>query len=348
MRKVIKLALLALFLTSINYTAFAAAGDWTFSATNWLRYGLVNQDKQGTLKDQTITTEASLQAARGYVRYAYQFTDTIKGQWTVDFFSAKTTDFKDGIGIKFKESYVALPFFLPETSLTIGLQKNYVGLLYDYDYRIIEKEFIDKNSVDASADYGVTINGYLPNGFGTYNIGVYNGEGYKKALASEANIEPAGIVEARLIPIPGITVGGSYKTHLQGVNTTLAKNVLSTIVARTAYGPFDMWAEYVDQKITSQGTPTQAETQKNGYSVMPSYTINPQWTILARYDRWDSNTNVDQDKVNTTIGGINYAISKGVVLQLNYQVDKPEDRTKATKTSYLTQLTWNFSKVFVQ
>lgn len=345
MRKLVLFIMAATLGLSIYKPVFGAAGDWKFSATNWLRYGVVNQDKQGINKDQTLTTAASLSVERGYVRYTYQFTDTIKGQWTVDFFSAKTADFKDGVGIKFKESYVALPFFISDSSLTAGLQKNYpTGFLYDYDYRIIEKEMIDKNSVDASADYGVIVNGYYPGGYGTYNFGLYNGEGYKKALSPEANAEPAGFIETRFIPIAGLTVGGSYKTHLQGTNTTLAKNVLSTVVARTAYAPFDMWAEYVAQKITSQGTPSQIETKKNGYSVIPSYTINSRWTVLARYDSWDPNTDVDNDKVNTIIGGINYSVSKGIVLQLNHQTDKPEDSAKSTKTSYLAQLTWNFSK----
>ncbi|MDD5491628.1 MAG: porin [bacterium] len=355
MRKVLKLVLLVVLLTSLSQMVFAAAGDWTFSGTNWLRTRVINKDLQGPLKDTDKTTDAGFSVDRGYVRYAYQFTDTIKGQWTADFFSAKTGDFKDGAGIKLKESYIDLPFYLPESKVTIGLQKNYIGLIYDYDYRLIEKEFIDKNGIDASADNGIILNGYFPMGYGSYEVGVYNGEGYKKELSPDMNTEPALVADARFIPVPGITVGASYKSELQGAvgstgNTAYNKNQLAIGMLRTACGPFDMWAEYIDQKINNYSTTTNTYTdvKKKGFSIMPSYQVNPEWTVLARYDSWDPNTDKANDKVNTTILGVNYTVTKGVLLQLNYQQDKPEDSAVATTTQYLAQIAWSFSRVFVQ
>lgn len=355
MRKVLKLVLLVIFVTSLSRVAFATAGDWTFSGTNWLRSRVVNKDKQGPIAADTKTTDAGFSIDRGYVRYAYQFTDTIKGQWTADFYSAKTGSYADGAGIKLKESYVDLPFYLPESKVTVGLQKNYVGLIYDYDYRLIEKEFIDKNGIDASADNGIILNGYFPIGYGSYEVGVYNGEGYKKELSPDINTEPAAVADVRFIPIPGVTIGGSYKTEFQGAvgstgNTAYNKNHLTVGMLRTAYGPFDMWTEYIDQKINTYSTTTNtySEVKKKGFSIMPSFQINPEWTVLARYDKWDPNTNAVNDKVNMIIAGVNYTITKGVLLQLNYQQDKPENSAVATTTQYLAQVAWSFSRVFVQ
>jgi hypothetical protein len=355
MRKVLKLALLVMLLTSLSQMAFAAAGDWTFSGTNWLRNRVVSKDLQGPAKTDTTTTDAGFSIDRGYVRYAYQFTDTIKGQWTADFYSAKTGSYADGAGIKLKESYVDLPFYLPESKVTVGLQKNYLGLIYDYDYRIIEKEFIDKNGIDASADNGIILNGYFPMGYGSYEVGVYNGEGYKKELNPDMNTEPAAVADVRFTVLPGLTFGGSYKNELQGLvgptgNTAYNKNHLAVGMVRTAYGPFDMWAEYIGQTISTYSTTknTYTDVKKSGYSIMPSYQINPEWTVLARYDSWDPNTDTANDKVNTTILGVNYAITKGVLLQLNYQQDKPEDSKVATTTQYLGQIAWSFARVFAQ
>jgi len=355
MRNVLKLALIAIFIASFSQMAFATAGDWTFSGTNWLRTRVVKKDLQGPAKNDTTTTDAGFSIDRGYVRYAYQFTDTIKGQWTADFYSAKTSSYTDGAGIKLKESYVDLPFYLPESKITVGLQKNYLGLIYDYDYRLIEKEFIDKNGIDASADNGIILNGYFPMGYGSYEVGVYNGEGYKKELSPDINTEPAAVADVRFIPIPGITIGGSYKTELQGSvgstgNTAYNKKNLTVGMLRTAYGPFDMWAEYIDQKTNTYSTTTNtySDVKKKGFSIMPSYQINPEWSVLVRYDSWDPNTDVSNDKVNTTIMGVNYAFTKGVLLQLNYQQDKPEDSAVATTTQYLAQIAWSFSRVFVQ
>lgn len=355
MRKLVKILTVLCLALSVSQFAFATAGDWTFSGTNWLRGRSINKDLQGPTKSDTKTTDAGFSIDRGYVRYAYQFTDTIKGQWTADFYSAKTSSYADGAGIKLKESYVDLPFYLPESKLTVGLQKNYVGLIYDYDYRLIEKEFIDKNGIDASADNGIILNGFFPLGYGSYEVGIYNGEGYKKELSPDMNTEPALVADARFIPIPGITIGGSYKSELQGAvgttgNNAYNKNNLTVGMLRTAYGPFDMWAEYIDQKINTYSTTTNTSTdvKKKGFSVMPSYQINPEWAALIRYDSWDPNTDKANDKVNTTIVGINYTVTKGVLLQFNYQKDKPEDSTVSTTTQYLAQIAWSFSRVFVQ
>ncbi len=355
MRKLVKIITVVCLVLNVSQFAFAAAGDWTFSGTNWLRTRAINKDLQGPQKDTTKTTDAGFSVDRGYVRYAYQFTDTIKGQCTVDFFSAKGSDFKDGAGIKLKESYVDLPIGIPEGKLTFGLQKNYLGLIYDYDYRIIEKEFIDRNSIDASADNGLVLNGYFPLGFGTYAVGLYNGEGYKKALSPDVNTELAAVADARFIVIPGLTIGASYKRDLQGTVAATGNNAYNTNnllvgMIRTAYGFFDMWGEYISQKIDTYSTSTGNFTalKKKGFSLMPSYQLNPEWTVLARYDNWDPNTNAANDKVNTIIAGVNYTITKGVLLQLNYQQDKPENSAAATTTQYLAQVAWSFSRVFVQ
>ncbi len=355
MRKLVKILFISCLALSLSQIAFAAAGDWTFSGTNWLRTRVVSKDLQGPTKTDKTVTDAGFSVDRGYVRYAYQFTDTIKGQWTADFYSDKTSNYVNGAGIKLKESYVDLPFYLPESKLTVGLQKNYVGLIYDYDYRIIEKEFIDKNGIDASADNGIILNGYFPMGYGSYEAGIYNGEGYKKELSPDINTEPAFVADVRVIPVPGITVGGSYKSELQGTvtpigNTAYNKNHLAVGMLRTAYGPFDMWAEYIGQNVDTYSTTTNTYTnvKKSGYSIMPSYQITPEWTVLARYDSWDPNKDKANDKVATTIIGVNYALTKGVLLQLNYQQDKPEDSTVATTTQYLGQIAWSFARVFAQ
>ncbi len=355
MRKLAKILTVICLVLNVSQFAFAAAGDWTFSGTNWLRTRVIRKDLQGPLKDTDKTTDAGFSVDRGYVRYAYQFTDTIKGQWTADFFSAKTGDFKDGAGIKLKESYVDLPIGISDGKLTVGLQKNYLGLIYDYDYRIIEKEFIDRNGIDASADNGLVLNGYFPMGYGTYAVGLYNGEGYKKALSPDVNTELAVVADARFIVIPGLTIGASYKRDLQGTVAATGNNAYNTNhlmvgMVRTAYGSFDMWGEYINQKIDTYSTTTNKFTgiKKKGFSLLPSFQVNADWTVLARYDSWDPNTDTANDKVNTIIAGVNYLVTKGVLLQLNYQQDKPENSAVATTTQYLAQLAWSFSKVFVQ
>jgi hypothetical protein len=155
-------------------------------------------------------TRGDFDLERGYVRLAHQFTSNLYTKMTVDVLSSSS--YSDGASIRLKEAYIDYLLPLKDTKFTAGLQKNYFSLIYSWDYTNIEKSLADKEGVLASADYGLTLNGYLPSGFGEWELGAYNGEGYKKAFATsvnQVNTIPAWVANLRLTPIGGITVGSS-------------------------------------------------------------------------------------------------------------------------------------------
>jgi hypothetical protein len=79
-------------------------------------------------------------------------------------------------------TYLDFSNMLPikDSKITVGLMKTYFGTIYDWTYITIDKDPSDKYKFVSSTDYGFGISGYLPNGFGTYALAAYNGEGYKK------------------------------------------------------------------------------------------------------------------------------------------------------------------------
>jgi len=338
---------------------------------------------------------------RGYFDLQTTFTPNTKARFTVDMFSSDAThevgtladssqttlpiepatltnksSTLDGAGLKLKYAYVDFANLIPVPELTVsaGLQKTYFGTIYDWTYALIGKAPTDEYKIVNSSDYGVTINGYIPNGFGEYAVGVYNGEGYKKVGASlKDNTEFAYLGNLRLTPIAGVTLGGSYMTNTVGRKKALvgdAKNAafeeqsLMDGLARLAYGPVDVWVEYISKDVKYPNTTNKDYTAK-GMMIMPTLSLGAYLPadiqLIGRYDTWDESDKPTADKTRslltaTTIG-VNYNFLKDAAdvaqmqLQLNYttkQYDEKKsysDFADGMKDSSLLmlQLKWKFA-----
>ncbi|MCK4500229.1 hypothetical protein KAU11_07015, partial [Candidatus Babeliales bacterium] len=192
----------ALLIVILTVVAFGI-----LNAETKLKMELWNRWTYQTIDGEVTKNEMALK--RGYLRLEPKFGNNIKGRFNVDFFS--DDDALDGVGLKLKYAYLDFNNMLPikDSKLTIGLMKTYFGTIYDWNYTTIEKDPSDKYKFVSSTDYGFGISGYLPNGFGTYALAAYNGEGYKKT-GGDINKDLNFVANLRVTPIAGVTVGGSY------------------------------------------------------------------------------------------------------------------------------------------
>jgi len=319
------------------------AAETKLSMELWNRYTLERKD------DKTEKSAFSLE--RGYFRLDPTFTDNIKGRFTLDFFSSDKDS--DGAGLKLKYAYVefnnVIP--IPESRLSFGIDKNYFGTVYDWEYVTIEKALEDKEKVTASADYGVFFTGFIPQGFGEYAISLINGEGYSKA-GSKVNINPAPVINLRLIPLPGITIGGSLLYEKAGfidtIKTEYDKRMLYAGVARFAFGPLDAWFEYLSQQLGVTTRGEYKETMSQGLMIMPVLRLVKPLDFVFRYDQWDPNTSKEKDAYSTLTGGFNWNIlhdSQGLptlFIQTNWQRKMYEDSEKSAVDLIMVQLRWKF------
>jgi hypothetical protein len=210
------------------------------------------------------------------------------------------------------------------------------------------------NKICASADMGVALEGYFPNGYGIYEVGVYNGEGYNKAPSANSSIvdvNPSYQLNARVIPIAGITVGGSFRMTNETIpeDTTTGrdeeKKAITNIagLCRLAYGPVDLSAQYILNERKS------TEVKSSCISITPIVNIAKRYQITGRYDIWDNNTDVDKEAKDYTlfVVGANWVLttdSKGkpeTMLQLNYESQKPQNEGAKATNSIALQLRWN-------
>jgi hypothetical protein len=358
-------------------------GRWTYETA---KFKNVQEDYVNKNSKNYLSLE------RGYFDLQTTFTPNTKARFTVDMFSSDATheiptdkimpadslksSTIDGAGLKLKYAYVDFANLipLPEMTVSAGLQKVYFGSIYDWTYALIGKAPTDEYKVTNSSDYGVTINGYLPNGFGEYAVGAYNGEGYKKVGTSlKDNTEYAYLANLRLTPIAGITLGGSYMANTVGRekalvgdvnNAAYEKHSLIDGIARLAYGPVDLWVEYISKDVQYPNATTK-DYKAKGLMIMPTLSLGAYLPadiqLIGRYDTWDESDRLTSDKARslltaTTIG-VNYSFLKDATdvpqmqLQLNY-TDKKYDEGKSNAvfadgmrdtSQLMLQLKWKYA-----
>lgn len=329
--------LLCLLLAVMLLPALLRAEEIKLSGEMWNRYTLETGKAPGDSTDATLRSNFSLE--RGYIGIEPKFSETIKGRFTIDIFS--TDIIKDGAGLKLKYAYLDFANLLPvpDMNTTIGLQKVYFGTIYDWSYSLIGKDPSDEYKIANSADYGVTLNGYIPGGWGEYAIGAYNGEGYKNYGTNlKDNTDPSFLANLRVTPVGGITIGGSVMTNGNerrfkladaAANSSYNTQMLYAGVFRAAYGPLDVWAQYIGKQVRYSDAFSAKDYDANAISIFPTLklknVIGKDIEVLGRWDRWDeTDNNANKNLLTAVTAGINYnfmhdeSANPAMQIQLNY------------------------------
>ncbi|MGQ9677806.1 MAG: hypothetical protein ACUVUD_00795 [bacterium] len=254
-----QIVLLAVVISTTGLFALEP-GQAELEHNGWFRY--TNQSSALKINEATVSRFA---LERGYIKMSYQWAPPLSTKMTVDIFSSDK--YPEGATVRLKEAYAALKMpLIPDFKFTAGLQKHYFGLIYSWDYTHPEKSLADDQGVCASADYGLTLNGYLPSGLGELQLGLYNGEGYKYA-GKYVNTSPELLGNLRLTPLAGITIGFSiftnsedrshYKNDKKGrlaqsgntffmnADTTNKNRLALAPMFKLAFGPVSLLGEYI-------------------------------------------------------------------------------------------------------
>lgn len=299
----------------------------------WFRYEYETSDGE--------TEHSGFRIARGYVVLSHQFTERIGSKFNLDIFSSDKTADPCGAGLKIKAAYLDYGFG-KEMKVYAGVIKNYFGTVYDWNYITIEKALEDVEHVAASADAGIALTGDFPRDWGEYQIGIYNGEGYKCYLSNiDQNMTYQG--NLRLSPLGWITIGGSsrFARYDNPADTTEAPEKLNQLdlagIINAHYGPVELWGEYLMTKLD--------DNTASGLMIMPVVSAFDRLQFVFRYDLWDPSTDRDDDGHSRIIAGANYRLNANAntQIQLNWNRVQPEsDLSKPTDTIEL-QLRWKFS-----
>jgi hypothetical protein len=350
-----------IFLLALIAVTSVFAGETKYSMELWNRWTMTSVDGE--------TVENSMSVERGYFRIEPKFTGKIKGRFNVDFFSSDKDSDANGAGIKLKYAYIDWAEMLPikDSKVQMGLIKNYFGTIYDWSYVTIEKDPSDKYKFTSSTDYGVALAGYLPNAFGEYAVAIVNGEGYKKA-GDNVNTDFGYLANIRVNPIVGLTLGGSVKIDSKYNDDDMDDNdtpddssddykkredyTKMALVGRYAFGSLDIQGQYLTQTTAYEKSGKDDKTA-TALMVMPVFKlknyIGKDLDLVARYDMYDPNTDVDDDGKNLMLFGLNYHVLRDsknkpqLWAQFNYSMTTYEDDNKDDINTMMLQLRWKFS-----
>lgn len=260
---------------------------------------------------------------RGYIRWKTS-TDPVSFNGTVDITSSKGATAKTDWQIRLKYAQAdwkmpAIARYLPEAKLMLGLQKVYFGMTDLWEYPLIEKNLEEAEKKMNSAELGVGFHSLLPRGYGEFSLQAFNGNGYTNIV--EVNPNKALLGNLSVIPVPGVMLKGSYWKAEQPSGDTLLPPQLDQDryagLLQVKYGPVTLIGEYLGTK--------DHETSGMGYMGFAEFAVNKRLGIVARYDYFDNDTDVDNDAHARIMAGLNYIFAKNLLAQLNYQLKTYED-----------------------
>jgi hypothetical protein len=288
---------------------------------------------------------------RGYFRFTKELMPWFDAHITFDVTQAKDSDSSlDGsvaVRIKYAYAKIKMPDFAFLTKPYMELGVVHMPWL-DFEehinwYRCQDTMFIERNGTFNSADFGLTFMSLLggevdkeyqkkvsskyPGRYGSMAFGVYNGGGYH---ASEKNENK--VLEGRLTvrPLPDIIPGLQFSYF--GLTGKGNKDTEPDWTTNLGFASFEhkyvaLTGQYYWGKGNQKGND---ENDKDGYSIFAEVKPNKKFSLIGRYDKFDPNTDVDDDDNTRYIVGAAYHLDKPHknMILLDYDHVNYEDSSK--------------------
>ena len=323
-----------MFLLFLSFNIFAAektelsskAIKLKFNGVSYLGYEMLMPEAEDAVNTGKFTIR------RNYVQVKAYFKDDPKSYFrtTLDIFG-NTKDNDSGhkdIGsfeARLKYAYVYLHEVLPNTGVEIGIVHrpwhDYEQKL-SWNYRSVRKIFFeDKNAANLgnSADGG--INFKTKTKYVSSEIGIFNGEGYNKANKYDGEFFNNSI-EARLT-IHALANGNNKVKRTKDSYLNISFNTLNSYKYKGGDKDLNVYMGhfvYNHPLVLVSGQYIQSTYDKGerdgiGYSANLEVRPMKNFTLIGRYDNWDSKDD-DHDR-NVAIFGLAYKYNKYVTFILN-------------------------------
>ncbi len=354
--KMIKVLAIASILAGVLAAGdvFAAATEIQFYGYAWNRLTSKVAQYSDTHDD---TTKASIE--RLYLRWKLKYEQNLEGNVTLDLpMKSGNTSNSDWTSLV-KYAYFDVKEVLPwDTFVRVGVQPVYFAMLDKWEYPLIYKPLEDQLGLLSSADLGVSMQGFLPGGWGDYQLAMFGGNGYSKPTETDNNA--ATDISVSLIPLPGLSIRASAYNSMVSSGDAYAKEGVETVkwfnglAANYYLGPLWFMWEGVEGKSPNS---LKSDSYKvSGNSKMVMWTIDESWELGVREDVYnpdvDNELNTDDKRDSAQdrmIYGVNYKLTEDVLLQLNHSVlmydgGNQDKSSNARLTEYETilQAKWSF------
>lgn len=299
---------------------------------------------------------------RGYINIEAKLSSFLSARITPDVFQPSTGD----VDLRIKYAYAKLTApkasFITKPEVEFGIAHTPWLDFEEHvnNYRMQDTMFLERVGQFNSADFGVTVMGFLggtlseeyqktvsgayPGRYGSFAFGVYNGGGYHAAEANQNKV-----IEERLtvrpLPdhLPGLQVSyfgvdgkGNVVTEpdwtLRGVMASYQHRLL--VLTGT-------WMSAVGNQsglaVDASGSPLET----GGWSVFGEAKLSPSWSAIARYDAFDPDEKIERNDQSRFLAGIAYRLTGNNVILLDY--DRLQFQDDTAPANDRVQLTFQVS-----
>jgi hypothetical protein len=249
--------------------------------------------------------------ARSYLNITGNLSRAVAFRFTPDIAQETGTGSALNGSLTFRVKYAYLQVNLdqwlkPGTWVRFGMQgTGFVNFAEDlYRYRFQGPIMVDREGYLLSSDAGAAFHANLPSDYGEIQVGLYNGETYKKF---EVNAQKALQLRGSVRPFPkaapalrGLRLTGFYNADRYTKNAERNRAIASV----TYEHKFVNWAfDYLSAADQTTARGTQVDSSGYSFWATPRSTIG--WEGLVRYDHLTTNKARNELKTRA-VGGIAY------------------------------------------
>ncbi|HKW02721.1 MAG TPA: hypothetical protein VJN96_23060 [Vicinamibacterales bacterium] len=267
--------------------------------------------KDGNGNDVTFS---AFQVQRSYINVTGNISHLVSFRITPDIVrDANTADAALNGNLVFRVKYAYAQFNLDQYTgnwkanwVKLGIQQTpYLDYTEGiYRYRFQGTTFVERVGAFASADAGVSYHSNLPNNYGDFHVGFFNGENYnrvevndQKAFMVRGTVRPfgRGSVNAR-----GLRVTGFWDNDAPNKGGRRDRGIFQ---ATYEHKYFNAGYEYLDQN--DQTLAASADVNARGWSIWATPFFKEKGNgpeVLFRYDDYKVNKNIDAIQKRTIVG----------------------------------------------
>ncbi|MGX5174634.1 porin [Aliikangiella sp. IMCC44653] len=290
----------------------------------------------GELHYNNIEQNESIDFHRFVLFFGHEFTSNIRFFSELEIEHALAGDGKPG-EVELEQAYIEMDLS-DATSIKAGLFLVPVGILnethepntfYGVERNPVEKNIIPSTwweagvGVTSKLAEGVSAEFALHSGLSTPTSGSKSfliRSGRQKVASANAD-SLAYTTRLKYTAIPGLELAASYQ-YQQDVTQGELNADASLLTAHAVYtsGAFGLRALYATWSIDGAEAELVGRDEQSGFYVEPSYRLNQNFGLFARYNVWDNNEGLSDDtEMRQTNMGLNYWPHENVVFKFDVE-----------------------------
>lgn len=269
--------------------------------------------------------------------FGHDFTDDVRLVSEVEFEHSLTKDTATGTGpgeVELEQAYIEFDLN-DSTRLKTGLFLIPIGILNETHepdtFYGVDRNPIETNIIPTTWwEGGAAVSGEIAPGWG-YDVALHSGlsntagnvrSGRQKVARAVANnyALTAGVAFTGLAGHELALAAQSQSDMAQGAAADEHSAMLIELHGVHGFGPLGLRWLYAMWDVDGTAVKTAGRDEQEGFYIEPSYRINDQWGVFARFNQWDNQGGDSTDSEEEQIDiGANFWPIENVVFKAEYQ-----------------------------